>query len=284
MNTLSYALYDNMDDPAVMNLENIRRHIEAGASPNTSVNEHGETIVQTLCVSILGPEATIPVFEYLLSLPNINITHVSLRGKKLIHYAVEARSSDLFLRILLRKSVENINTPIEPSRYRTHRDTPLNLACTKLLPDRAQILLDNGADPNLWSAQYGYYPLHSIISDRCSRRVDRVSALISMLVKSGARINAKDKHGDTVLHTAICERNMASVCWLLMELGADAQLKNNAGKTAVDLASGRELAAIKRWLDMDKFDMFNLITGSPGTTSEFYGMPLDIVRELRSYI
>jgi hypothetical protein len=60
-------------------------------------------------------------------------------------------------------------------------------------------------------------------------------AMIRLLLKAGAEIDAQDKNGATPLHRAVRTRCAAAVKCLL-DAGADATLKNKPGSTAFHLA------------------------------------------------
>ncbi len=90
---------------------------------------------------------------------------------------------------------------------------------------RASALLAAGADPDVRTAE-GETPLHLHVS---ARQPD--TALVSMLVRGGADVNARNDTGETPLHVAR-KRNRLSVVRTLLELGADANALDNAGRIA----------------------------------------------------
>jgi ankyrin repeat protein len=60
------------------------------------------------------------------------------------------------------------------------------------------------------------------------------------LLEQGAEVSAADRNGDTALHYAARndDKNGAKVlCEMLLEFGAAAAAVNNAGKTALDIAT-----------------------------------------------
>jgi len=61
-----------------------------------------------------------------------------------------------------------------------------------------------------------------------------------LLLEQSANVNAADKNGDTALHYAARNRNNTgakTLCDMLLEFGADANKINNAGKSALDIAT-----------------------------------------------
>ena len=90
---------------------------------------------------------------------------------------------------------------------------------------RASALLEADADPDVRTAE-GDTPLHV---HAWARRPD--TALVSVLVLAGADVNARNDAGETPLHVAR-KRNRLSVVRTLLELGADANAIDNAGRIA----------------------------------------------------
>ena len=82
-----------------------------------------------------------------------------------------------------------------------------------------------------------------------------------LLVEAGLDVNAKENNGYTPLMLAAMRGNNEAVR-MLLSLGADASLKNNAGQTAAELVAGGEGAYSKR----DNF-WFSLIFSSERETA-----------------
>lgn len=69
---------------------------------------------------------------------------------------------------------------------------------------------------------------------------------INSILKSGkADINSKDKYCETALMIASCKGNL-EIVKLLVDNGADINIKNNNGKTALDLADSEEIKEVLR--------------------------------------
>ena len=58
---------------------------------------------------------------------------------------------------------------------------------------------------------------------------------MTVLLNHGAKINATDIHGNTILHHA-CENNVTETALLLLEKGAELDVENKEEKKPADLA------------------------------------------------
>jgi len=117
-------------------------------------------------------------------------------------------------------------------------DTPLHVAAASYRVEIARMLLAAGADPGSAKNRRASQPLH-YASDGYLESVHwdakRQVAMIRLLLKAGARIDAQDKNGATPLHRAVRTRCAAAVKCLL-DAGADPAIRNKPGSTAFHLA------------------------------------------------
>jgi len=98
-------------------------------------------------------------------------------------------------------------------------------------PEAIQLLLDAGADPNI-PQKDGRRPIHE------AARWGKDWA-VTLYLEHGADVNAQDNEGSTPLHEAVLWGKAwddADVPELLIEKGADKEVKNKEGKKPVDLA------------------------------------------------
>jgi ankyrin repeat protein len=109
-------------------------------------------------------------------------------------------------------------------------ETPLMLAALKARLDWAKMLVQRGAQIN----RDGWTPLHYACSG-----LDR--GVAAWLIGQGAQINARSPNGSTPLMMA-ARYGPYDLAEELLKLGADLQLRNELGLTAVDFAAagGRE--------------------------------------------
>ncbi len=118
-------------------------------------------------------------------------------------------------------------------------DSLLHVAAAGYRLEIARILLAAGADVAAAGNRRGSQPLH-YASDGCldspTWNAGRQVAMIRLLLKAGAHLNAQDKNGVTPLHRAVRTRCAAAAkCFL--EAGADPTIRNKSGSTPFHLAA-----------------------------------------------
>jgi len=131
-------------------------------------------------------------------------------------------------------------------------DTAIHAACRHSRRDVVEVLLDKGLTVEE-KGHWGMPPLHSAASTLTG---DSRPVVIFLLLR-GADINSKGYNGHTALHEAAFF-NRLEMADLLLSRGAEANAKDNDGKTPKDLA---ELAGKE-----DRVRLINLLIkhGAPG--------------------
>lgn len=117
-------------------------------------------------------------------------------------------------------------------------DTALHVAAAGYRVEIARMLLAAGADSGSAKNRRGGQPLHYASDghlDSPAWNPGRQVAMIRLLLKAGANMNAQDKNGATPLHRAVRTRCAAAVKCLL-EAGADPTIRNKPGSTPFHLA------------------------------------------------
>lgn len=104
----------------------------------------------------------------------------------------------------------------------------------------ARLLIARGANVNAANDQ-GTTPLHLAAYPQMAK----------LLVEAGAAIEARDHGGNTPLHAATEHPEMQDVMAQLLRMKADANARNQAGKTPLDMAMARDepgkVALLKRY-------------------------------------
>ncbi len=121
--------------------------------------------------------------------------------------------------------------------------SPLHLACYFDNQDTVRLLLERAADPNAVAENGSQLrPLHSAVAGTCG-------AAVTLLLRAGAEVNAKQQGGWTALHAAAKQGDLGMVRSLL-KAGASVTEVSENGQTASDLA--RENGAV---------DVLDLLSG-----------------------
>jgi ankyrin repeat protein len=126
--------------------------------------------------------------------------------------------------------------------------TPLHYAASSHNSIVADLLLRNGAHVNARESTHEWTPLHVAlqpVNPPCGatytvflRGFDlEIIGFIVLLTKNGAYLNARDKDGFSPLHYAAFH-NLVYATWLLLNLGADPHVKDNEGRTLLDISAG----------------------------------------------
>jgi hypothetical protein len=117
-------------------------------------------------------------------------------------------------------------------------DTLLHVAAAGYRVEIARMLLAAGADIGAAKNRRRAQPLHYAADghvDSPSWNPDRQGAMIRLLLKAGADVDAQDQNGATPLHRAVRTRCAAAVKCLL-DAGADPAIQNKPGSTPFHLA------------------------------------------------
>lgn len=107
--------------------------------------------------------------------------------------------------------------------------TPLGLACFFGQPEAARLLLSRGADVNAASQNpMKVAPIHAAVAGKNAEVID-------LILSSNPDVNARQQQGWTAIHSAAMHGDLALLEKLLAR-GADPMVKNDDGKTPLDLA------------------------------------------------
>lgn len=128
----------------------------------------------------------------------------------------------------------NPQTPASRGAYQTTDFYNLLQAGT---PEQVQKEIDDGADVNAQENTLGFTPL------MWAAGFNPNPEMIAVLLKAGARINARAAGGMTPLMWAVARNRNPDVVTALLDAGADAKAKDGQGRTALDYA--RKNAGLK---------------------------------------
>lgn len=140
---------------------------------------------------------------------------------------------------LLAEAVQVQKKSIDPVDQ--HGFTPLMYAVAQGHDAVVQLLLENGASPNVQS-HTGISPLILLSAQKKEQ-----PTIAARLINAGARINHTDIEGYTALMAASFQ-NHENLVLLLHSKGANKNLKNKKGQTAYDIANSRGNRKIAQFL------------------------------------
>lgn len=114
------------------------------------------------------------------------------------------------------------------------------------------------------------------------------SSILISLIKAGANIDAKDRYGETAVMRYACFNNYEYLKILVL-MGADLNIKNNNGNTALDIAieSGNTqcIKILKDAMELNNwYNEYNNIENKKQEYLKKYGLDLESIKEFRSKI
>uniref|UniRef100_A0A3P8TKE2 Ankyrin repeat and SOCS box containing 2a, tandem duplicate 1 n=1 Tax=Amphiprion percula TaxID=161767 RepID=A0A3P8TKE2_AMPPE len=125
-------------------------------------------------------------------------------------------------------------------------ETPLLVAVSKVQLQCAQVLLENGADPDIMN-----YDKETPLYKACERNSP---ALVALLLNHGAVTNTRCIQGWTALQEAVV-RNNVEICEMLLKAGAKLNLTNMYGISPLFTAAQTGQLATLRFLLKHEFDV-----------------------------
>lgn len=145
-------------------------------------------------------------------------------GDRAIFHAVKSGSRDITSLLLEHGADPNVS-------FEDATGSPLDFAAAGGDPEMVRLLIKNRADVN-YKMRGGHTALHTACMQKES---EQARAVITLLLQSGAEVNAVTHFGVTPLMNAVEADNTAAVK-ILLQRGADPHIRNIKGKTALDLA------------------------------------------------
>ncbi|XP_028406292.1 serine/threonine-protein phosphatase 6 regulatory ankyrin repeat subunit B-like isoform X2 [Dendronephthya gigantea] len=202
------------------------------------------------------------IVEYLVDKVKVDVNFRAKTGDTLVHIAAQNGHSDTVL-TLLKKGVP-LHMPNKSGEVSLHaavhcghvgvvkallnkgasvdtktKDmyTPLHIAVQHRQPRVVQALLGYGANVHLKGGRLEETPLH------IAARIKGGTEVADMLLKSGANVDVPQENGETSLHIATRNNNLAMVKLLLTE-GANAARKSRTGEIPLHIAIEKSLEEI----------------------------------------
>jgi ankyrin repeat protein len=197
--------------------EAVKFLIESGADPNVQ-NKYGCSPLH-LC-AMWGHKSAC---EVIISAGSDLRCKTKQAGQSPLHLAV-GNGMEEVAELLIVKGA-NVNEVSD-----LYLESPLHDASLNGQVESAKVLIENGANINA-RTKWGATPLHMAIS-----ALENQVEMVTFLLENGAEVNAAiDKDQITPLHKAV-RKGLFDVCELLINRGADVNLKTAKGETALDIA------------------------------------------------
>lgn len=153
-------------------------------------------------------------------------------------------TSDCFATYIAKNKIEIVNEFLEAGMSVNSRDDMgvpmLNIACRNDNFEFVEMLIDLGAELNAVSDDRGY----TAVMDAVWRGNEKITKI---LIDKGVELNTINKEGQTNLILAV-GANRVNICKLLVENGADPDVKDQMGMSAYSYASLFKKDAIKEIL------------------------------------
>ena len=171
--------------------------------------------------------------EFIINnLPNKekDINNIDSLGNSALHLAVTLKNNEEIITCLIKNGADiNLKNSKE--------QTPLHLASGKNRVENINILL---SDPKINYNPIDYQGFTPLIKACASQAYDVVK---TFLRSNEININFQDKIGNTALHY-LCEDEKFDVAIEIIKKGGDANIKNNDGKTPLDLIKTEDVKNI----------------------------------------
>ncbi len=116
----------------------------------------------------------------------------TIDGTTTLHHAMYANNPEIVELLIKRKAPLNV--------IDSNGSTPLMIAVNRGSDEIAQLLIDNGADPDIKDIAYGRTALHIAASKGYQK-------IASVLVSKGAEVNITDNNGHSPLYSALYHGN-----------------------------------------------------------------------------
>eukprot|EP00761_Pharyngomonas_kirbyi_P013285 gb/GECH01013312.1/.p1 GENE.gb/GECH01013312.1/~~gb/GECH01013312.1/.p1 ORF type:complete len:231 (+),score=77.21 gb/GECH01013312.1/:1-693(+) len=203
-------------------LEGDADKVKGFISDGKSVNEKDEDERTALHWATSGGHDSI--VNFLLN-QDADILQSDEEGWIPFHIACSAGHYSIVKQLLQRAKEKNVLQEMIDSKTRQQR-TGLHYAASKGYGEIVQRIIDEGAQVNARD-KYGESPMFRAIA-----RDQR--GIAQMLRNAKAKVNLKNSEGNTVLHVAVLEKNLAAIDWLL-NTGADPDIENHDQQTPEEI-------------------------------------------------
>ena len=169
----------------------------------------------------------------ILKIDDSTILHSAVRTNEDAQDADRAKILELFL------SSDECGGNSLPIDYQNSKGwTALKLAARRNLEKCVEVLLENGANPDVPDSEQ-YTALHNAVGN---------PDIVKLLLVKTKDINARNQNGETVLYMAV-EKGLADSALTLLEYGADPNIANDEGNAVKHSRLASSVCLNSRLLD-----------------------------------
>ena len=168
---------------------------------------------------------------------------------------------------------ELINSGADLNALNSIGDTPLNIAVSENNVDAIRLLLRRGADLNLNSKGKRFRPPASVAA-----HYRNLSVLI-LLLETGANPNLPDELGQTAIHAAALAPDAAPLVEVLIKHGCNADVTDKLGQSPIFLAVLSENVSAVRILASAGVHLNGISKRSSGTILDFVGIAINNLKK-----
>ncbi|CAB0043897.1 unnamed protein product [Trichogramma brassicae] len=208
----------------------VEKFLEAGQDPNCL---EGRWANSTLHYAVQYGHKR--VTESLLR-AGVDPNSANVEGSTALHIVCKkGKGADVSAKMLFEISCDDVRVDVRDKRG----NAPLHLALIEGNKEVVELLLRNGADPNLADSE-GWTPLHVV----CKRYVDDKDLAEMFLeicddIRREVEVNSRDKLGRTPLQLAVANGYKKLTKLLLKRTGVDPNLADSEGTTPLHVISKR---------------------------------------------
>lgn len=164
---------------------------------------------------------------------NLHINKYSDKGVTPLYFAVQ-NNYYKFVKLFIQNNA-NVNLLNE------NRTSPLVTACTEGYIKIVQLLIQSNADVNLCSSIDGQLRISPLIAACFKGHID----IVKLLIENGANINYQLYNGRTALMYSVLIPKCQLVAEILIQYGADINIKDNDGETVLSLLLKKKFHKMK---------------------------------------
>lgn len=209
--------------------------LENGGNVNEQ-NELGQSSLMLAC------ERSLPnIVEFLLK-KGADITQTDNEGRTALHY-ISIKSKPHIIKLLIDHGADKDSQDNEGV-------TPLMLAIEKVKIKNISMLIACGASVDVTDNKGRNAMLHHFNDD---------GDVIKTLLDAGTYVDHQDQDGNTPIHNEVNKKNMDGI-QLLLEAGADVNIKNKKGQTLNDIFLRKRNVTDEFKVIMDMINLRSLIT------------------------